>query len=245
MKNIHRYLILFTFFGASLFGLASCDSDATAAQAEENAIFSSKVSNPLPGNNNNPYDEAGWLHTELFEAYYETGDSGGTVSEVVTAVEKLANSSNSFNAVKNPDYNPVSAIEVQHLLDHPTTCVADAIVTSSMTVPAQLSLQNFVNSYLLLSTHEDNADVLYEYVIEYESIVLKALLLTETDKRILLTATSIVRHSTYKARKKPKKNTDPDWTIFVGNITAAIEGAEDGSAEAVMKAIVTGIVQNR
>lgn len=245
MKNIHRYLILFTFFSASLFGLASCDSDATAAQAEENTIFSSRKSNLLPGNNDNPYDDAGWLHTELYEAYYETGNTGGTVSEVVTEVQKLADSNSSFNAIKNPDYNPVSAIEVQHLLDHPTTCVADAIAASSMTVPAQLSLQNFVNSYLLFYANQDSADVLYEYVIEYESLVLKALLLTETDKRILLTTTSIARHSTYQARKKPKKNTDPDWTIFVGNITAAIEGAEDGSAEAVMKALVTGIVQNR
>lgn len=244
MKNIHQYLVLFAFLSFGIFGLLSCDSDTATIQVEDKTNFSLKNSDVLPGNINNPYDEAGWLHTELSKAYYEALPSDSSVSEVVAAVEKLASSNSSFNAVMSPDYHPVSISEVEHLLDHPTTCLADAITASSMTVPAQLSLLSFVNSYLLLSANEDNADVLYETIVAYESLVLKALLFTETDRRILLTTTSIARYSTYEAKKKPKKNTDPDWTIFVGNITAALEGAEYGTAEAVMKGLVTGIVQN-
>lgn len=246
MKKLHSCHLIFTLLVTSLFGIVSCDSDTTAGpQQEESNPVSLKKSHPQPGNPNNPHDEAGRLHTELSEAYYETGDSDSTVSEVVTAVQKLADSSSSFNALTSPDYHPVSVAEVQHLLDHPTTSVAVAISASSMSDAAQLSLLNFVNSYLLLFDHEQSADVLYQTCIAYEDSVLKAPSMTATDKRIVLTTISIARHSTYKARKKPKKNTDPDWTIFVGNIAAGIEGAEYGTAEAVVKALATGIVQNR
>ena len=246
MKKLHSCLLIFTFLVTSLFGLVSCDSDTTAVlQHEESNPISLKKSHSLPGNPNNPYDEAGRLHTELSEAYYETGDSDSTVAEVVTAVQKLADSSSSFNSIKNPDYHDVSATDVQDLLDHPTTSVAAAISASSLSDVAQLGLLNFVNSYLLLFDHEQSIDVLYQTCIAYEDSVLKAPSLTATDKRIVLTTISIARHSTYKARKKPKKNTDPDWTIFVGNIAAGIEGAEYGTAEAVVKALATGIVQNR
>lgn len=54
----------------------------------------------------------------------------------------------------------------------------------------------------------------------------------------------MARHSAYMARKKPKKNTDPDWTILVVNIVAAADGAENGMAKSVTEGLVGGITSN-
>ena len=91
---------------------------------------------------------------------------------------------------------------------------------------------------------ELNGDVLSDFVIKYENAVIANPAFTTNDKKVMLITTSIARHSTYMARKKPKKNTDPDWIIFVGNIIAGTEGSEDGAAKAVTMALVTGIAQN-
>lgn len=113
-----------------------------------------------------------------------------------------------------------------------------------MSAAAKSSLTDFVNSFIVLFDNEYNCEVLYQAVVDYETIVLKDSLLTAKDKRIILTTTSIARHSAYLARKKPKKNTDPDWTILVVNIVAAADGAEYGLAESVTEGLVAGIASN-
>jgi hypothetical protein len=107
-----------------------------------------------------------------------------------------------------------------------------------------LSLTAFITSFELCFHAGYESDDLYEKVIDYETTVLQNSGFTANDKRVILTTTSITRHSSYLARKKPKKNTDPDWTILIGNIVAAVDGAEDGAANAVVAALVAGIAQN-
>ena len=60
-----------------------------------------------------------------------------------------------------------------------------------------------------------------------------------------MTSTSILRFSAYRAKKKPKKNTDPDWLIWVTHVYGAEEGAEENEAKAIVTALVTGIVSNK
>lgn len=244
MKNSHSCLIILAFFTASLFGFVSCNSDTDLTKQEENKNISSRMGDVVPGNNSNPYDEAGWVYTELFETYYANGDLGGTVSQIATKVQTIADANSSFNVMKDSTYHPVSVEQVQYILDHRSTCVNDIISASTMTAHAQSSLTTFVNSLVVLFDNESNSEVLYQFVVDYEDTILNDSLLTVNDRQIILTTTSIARHSSYLARRKPKKNTDPDWIIFVGNVIAATSGAEYGPAEAVTMALVTGIAQN-
>lgn len=244
MKNIHSCTLIIAFFIMMGTGLLSCSSDIETTNSENLTTFSAKRIISLPENALNSYDEAGLLYNELFDTYYTNGNLGGTVSQIVNQVQSIADANANFNSIKGSFYHNVSSTRVQYLLEHPTTCVNDVIAASSMSTVGKSSLANFVNFFIVFLGTESDCDVIYQKVVAYESAVLLNSLLTETDKRIILTTTSITRHSAYRARKKPKKNTDPDWDIFIGNIIASTEGAEYGSAEAATMALVTGIAQN-
>lgn len=238
MKKIYSCLLILTFF-------TSCTDDSNNQQeVDTNTIANRTINELLPLNNDNPYDAVGQLHDELFETYYASGNLPSDISGIINRVESVANSIGTFTAMRDTNYQAVSQQRVQYILEHKNSCVADVISNSSMTVSAKLSLTDFINSFVVLFPTEFNGDVLSDFVIKYENAVLANPALTTNDKRIMLITTSIARHSASMARKKPKKNTDPDWLVLVGNIIAATEGAEDGSAKAVTMSLSTGIAQN-
>lgn len=244
MKNIHSCTLIIAFFIMMSTGLVSCSSDNETAISENANSNSAKLVSTLPRNDANPYDEVGLLYNELFETYYTNGNLGGTVPQIINKVQTIADASTSFNSIKGYPYHNVSSTRVQYLLEHSTTCVNDVISVSSMSTAGKSSLMTFINQFILFLDAESDCDVIYDKVVAYENVVLFNSALTDTDKRIIFTTTSVTRHSAYRARKKPKKNTDPDWTVLIGNIIASTEGAEYGSAEAATMALVTGIAQN-
>ncbi len=226
-------------------GFVSCNSDNEPATFESPNGSSAKVVASLPENDSNPYDEVGRTYDELFDAYFVNGYADTTVSQIVNSVETLATANSRFNSIKTQNYHNVSSTRVQYLVDHPTTSVNDVITASSMSASGKSNLSNFINSYIDFFNIENDCTSIYNKIVAYENEVLVNAALTANDKRIILTTTSVTRYLTYRARKKPKKNTDPDWHIFIGNIVASIEGAEHGSAEAVTMSLVTGIAQNQ
>ena len=238
MKKLYSCLLILTFF-------TSCTDDSnTQQEVDTNTIANRAITELSPLNSDNPYDAVGQLHDELFETYYASGNLPSDINGIINRVESVANSNITFISLKDTNYQTVSQQRVQYILEHPNSCVADVISNSSMTASAKLSLTDFINSLIVLFPTEFNGDVLSNFVIKYEDAVTANPAFTTNDKRIMLITTSIARHSAYMARKKPKKNTDPDWLILVGNIIAGTEGAEDGSAKAATMAFVTGIAQN-
>lgn len=238
MKTFYSCLFILTFF-------ISCDSDSEiASQRTVNSVITSRIATELPGNIDNPYDEAGWVHNEIFESYYASGIKPTTISGIVERVEVLADANVNFKAIKTATYHNVSATRVQYILDRKSTCVTDVISNSSLTQGAKSSLTTFINSLVTTFATESNCDVLYNYVVAYEKNIISDSSLTGKDKQIILITTSVARHSAYLAKKRPKKNTDPDWTILVGNVIAATDGAEYGMAEAITEGLVAGIASN-
>src|SRR5690606_5308525 len=146
--------------------------------------------------------------------------------------------------LKKTTYQGVCISCVEYIIDHQSTCVFEIISDSNMSRNAKASLNEFTTSFISLFNHEQDDAILNQTLVAYERDVLESYLLTEADKEIILTSTSILRYTSYRAKKKPKKNTDPDWTILVGNIASSIEGSYYGPAEAVIRALVTGIAQN-
>lgn len=243
MKNIHSCLVIIFLFFITGFGIVSCSSDQATPINEDQAV-SYKALNALPGNSNNPYDDAGWLHSELLQIYHLQGNNGGTVTQILNDIILITTANLTFNTMKGSAYATVSSSSIQYILDHQSTCIADIISTSSLSTSGKLSLTTFITSFDQCFTAGYERDDLYQKVIDYETTVLENAGFTANDKRIILTTTSIARHSSYMARKKPKKNTDPDWTILIGNIVAAVDGSENSTANAVVAALVAGIAQN-
>lgn len=238
MKKIYSCLLILTFF-------TSCTDDSnTQQEVDTNTIANRAINELSPLNSDNPYDAVGQLHDTLFETYYASENLPSDINGIINRVETIANSNSAFTALKDTNYQPVSQLRVQYLLEHQSTCVDDVISNSSMSVAAKLSLTDFINSLVAFFPTEFNGDILSDFVIKYETAVLANPAFTTNDKRIMLITTSIARHSAYMARKKPKKNTDPDWTVLVVNIIAASDGAENGMAKSVTEGLVGGIASN-
>ncbi|MBA4135341.1 MAG: hypothetical protein C0525_11505 [Flavobacterium sp.] len=237
MKKLYSCLIILTFF-------TSCSIDSNTSKQDATTSMANRTVNLLPGNIDNPYDEAGWLHNEIFESYYAGGNLANSVLGIANRVEAIAAANTGFNVIKTSTYHPVSPERIEYLLEHKNTCLAEVISASSMTAKAKTSLSNFIISLIAVFDRETNCDVLYKFVADYEKVVLSDSSFTTNDKRIMLITTSIARHSAYLAKKRPKKNTDPDWTILVVNIAAAADGAEYGIAECVTEGLVGGIASN-
>lgn len=244
MKNSHSCTLFLAFFTTSLFGLVSCSGDEDFNTENDSNDIIHRIANELPGNASNPYDEAGWLHNELFETYYASVTLPRDISAIATKVETIAEANTGFKAIKGSAYLPVSTTRVQYIIDHRSTCITDVISASSMTAPAKLSLTNFISSLVVLFDSESNCDILYRFVVDYEDVILNDKSFSAKDMQIMLTTTSIARHVSYLAKKRPKKNTDPDWTILVTNVVAAADRAEYGMAESITTGLVAGIVQN-
>ena len=234
MKKVYSCLFIFIF-------LISCNTEPLSSPDTNGS--SSKESEVVPYNSNNPYESAGRLHDELFETYYEDQGLPTSITAICSRVETIAGENALFISLKDA-YQPITPAKVEYIVQHRETCTAGIIEGSSLSSAAKVSLLAFVNAMVQQFDTGYTGEQLYAYAAAYESSILSSTSLTSNDKRIILITASIARHSAFLARKKPKKNTDPDWTILVGNIIAGTEGAEEGCAKAVTMALATGIATN-
>jgi hypothetical protein len=238
MKNIYSCLIILTFF-------ASCTQDDNAAQETNPAISNKDGGDILPMYNANQYDNAGRIYDEIFDAYYDGTSRSTDVQSVIAEVESIANANISFESINTLGYETLSTERVEYLASRTVSDIGGVIGASDLSATAKTSFSNFLLSFVVLYASDIDAVKMYDAIVKYESTVITSNLFTENDKRVILTTTSIVRHTSYRAKKKPKKNIDPDWIISVGHAFGTEEGAEENEAKAIVAALVTGIVSNR
>ncbi|TBX68340.1 hypothetical protein EZL74_08495 [Flavobacterium silvisoli] len=199
----------------------------------------------MPANSANPYDEAGRVYYELIRSYYSESYQPLSYSGIIGTLTTLANAQPSFLALTTQKPYVFAAEERSaYLVSQSGNCLDEVIATSLSSADARSSLKQFVTTLMDLSSTEEEYSGLYEFIATYEDAVLADGQLSGYEQNVILTATSIARYTVYAKKKKPKKNTDPDWTLLIGNITAAIDGAAVGIDEAVMRAAVVGIVEN-
>jgi len=239
MKKIYSCLIILTFF-------ASCTNDENSRQdiipaSKNKGIGSSDI---LPAYSSNPYDNAGRICDEIFDAYYDGTSRPTNVQAVIAEVEDIANSSTLFMNISG-SYQPLSEERIQYLSNRTSEDIVSIIGASSLSATANTNYSNFLISFSALYDSEPDAFKIYISVVNYEETILTNGLLTANDKRIILTSTSVLRYTAYRAKKKPKKNTDPDWLISVTHAFGTEEGAEENMAKAIVEGLVTGIVSNK
>lgn len=238
MKKIYSCLIILTFF-------ASCANDGIMGK-ETSATANNKGDGTiLPAYTANAYDNSGRVYDEIFDAYYDGTVRSKELSSVIGEVETIANSIPSFSQINDSGYEPISAERVQYLSQRTISDIPTIVGVSDLSANAKTSFSNFLISITAFYYSEADALKMYNEVVKYEEKVINSELLTPNDKRLILTSTSIIRYSSYRAKKKPKKNTDPYWTIWVTHIFGAEEGAEENEAKAIIEGLVTGIVSNK
>ena len=206
-------------------------------------LISSKIGDVSPANPLNPFDIAGQVHTELYAAYYEDDSLVVDLSDVLHRVLLVSNQNETFVSLSNSSYL-IDTTTLSSLIAQIDCCSAAIIDNSLATDEAVLSLQSFISTLVPLCDEEEDFNIIYSYITSYESNILASKNISTSDKQVILITTSIIRFSTYERKKRPKKNTDPEWDLMIGNIIGSVDGATEGLEAAVLKSLLCGIVEN-
>ncbi|TBX66119.1 hypothetical protein EZL74_11055 [Flavobacterium silvisoli] len=240
MNFFRLCLILFPFF------LSCNENHFDLAKESSFHRYDFQSSDSIPANKNNPFDRVGKIHNEILFSYYYNDNYPSTIPEIITTVTNIANMTQSFRVlIKEIPYNFCSTERVVYIASRLESCQNEIIDASLESIEAKESLDNFISSFLFLCNSQEDYSSIHDYVVSYENEVLENAKYSEKEKKVLLITTSIARYSAYAKKKKPKKNKDPEWALMVGNILASVDGADESEEEAIMRAVVTGIVENK
>lgn len=229
-----------------LFLVYSCAEDTSAPSDASTTVSSYYRTASIAENALNPYDSLGTVYYELYDAYYSSGSVPGTFGATLDSLTVYARASSNFvKLAGSSSYSFGMESEIEDLLACTSNCVATVVSNAFETSSAISLFDSFLADYdSACSSYEDYLDV-HLVVTDYEAEVLADTVLSSGDKRKFLIATSIARFTAYAKKKKPKKNTDPEWALLISNLTASLEGADSSDADAVFGALLTGIMENK
>lgn len=235
MKKFSLWIIALIF----PFLLISC-TDELVIEPETRVLSNEAIHRSdllVPQNNTNPYDTIGRIQNMVLDIYLSADHNHSTIEEINEEIEFITNtfSNTSIGSISSVP-SPVGVII--NIVNSPENSLNTIIANSYLTNQAKLSLSGFINSLLLLQDEE--YENIHEFIITYESSIIENMALNNEDKRVILTTSSIARHSFYYGKKRK----DKDWETSVGNIAASVSGALENSLTAVSMALVTGISQN-
>ncbi|MVO08024.1 hypothetical protein GOQ30_02440 [Flavobacterium sp. TP390] len=238
MKN---YFILVVY--AFLF--ISCESTESEEVSTETSHFSRMSSEVSPVNSSNAYEFVGQAYEDVLYSYYTDSFLPKTSDSIIKKVNSKASNHVFFDALLLADYDLIPESKINYLVSD-SNAALDTIV-SHLSLPSKDkdNFREFISNVLSKVDNETNYVDIYNYVVEYESTVQKSSQLSASEKAYLLTVTSIIRHSVYAKKKRPKKNTDLDWYWLTANFTGAVEGAQYGNTHAILTALKAGIIENK
>lgn len=252
MKNLYLCLIIMIL-------TTSCSNDLnTVEETAVNTNFKEDNSSSelLTSNSNNPYEKVGLLYRQLSENYYEEENLPSDINDIVKRVEMIVHNYSGFNDLKGNYYQPVTSESVHYIVKNQDILLTENIGNSSLSINGKRSLSTFVVSLAAFIDNGNNCDALFQYIEKYENNILKNSALNANDKKIILVSTAIAKHSNYKLKssheanysnlfaKEPKKNTDPDWDVLVGNIFATTEGTDESIAKALSLSLAVNATIN-
>ncbi|MBC9797597.1 hypothetical protein [Sinomicrobium weinanense] len=167
----------------------------------------------IPWNNTNPYDGVGERYREALDRYIDMNNIELSGKHTV----RLAD-------LGNKPYT---------ITDDPLLALKEIITNSHLTLAAKTSLVDFIETILTLP--HDPYEVLYTTITRYESLMTDHPRFSAEDKRVILTFTSLVRHSFYSYStvdtNTEEEEPDDDWDNMVANMIDFILVALDENPE--------------
>ncbi len=235
-----------------LFLSLSCSvSEDTILESQEvsgthSFVYQSTSSVFDPGNNANAYDTAGQLHDALFEAYFSSIDQKQqSVVDVVQSITSLAHSNAHFVHLSDTSYVFDSFLRLEAVLKSPNVALTASIDLQIEDPTIALLFKDFLTQFEVHCSSEDDYAVLHAEVVAFEAHILSMPSLTTSDVAQILTTTSVLRYSVARRKKRPKKNTDPEWDLLIANMTGSLEGSSKNMQEAIVFSLVVGILENQ
>jgi hypothetical protein len=229
------------YFAMALF-LISCDSSMNEQDSTANHYKSSETKEELPFNSANPFDGAGTIHNELLTSYYAHYPLPTETDSIIALFYENAKAHSFFSTISS---SPILPNELDMLLKEPDIVLQDFLESSDLSEKAKISLNGYIETLLDYADSSEDYAVIYDYITDYEHTIAADALYSSDEKAVILTITSITRHSVYMKKKRPKKNTDPDWNWLTTNIFGATAGANGDTQKAIYTAVVAGIIENK
>lgn len=241
MKTLTLWTIILILF-------SSCSDDETVA-SEQNANGSSTSAiNRKTGltaqNIANAYDYAGQLYYDISDSYLAEGNTTGTTAETITKIEIIANKYVEFQTQRPATYTSPTASRIDNILSNQQLTATNIISNSSLSAKAKISLTGFLTSLMTYHNLKADYEIVHQFIVGYEAIIINDMLINSNDKRLILTTASISRYVFYFAKKHKRKPKDRDWEISWGHIVAGFEGSEDNTAKGIIMSSVCSIVDN-
>ena len=243
MKTLTLWTIILT-----LFASCSTENETSISDDGQTNITSNTVlrkSGLYPENSNNLYDAAGQLYYAISDTYLLQENVSVTTTGTISQIESIANLNEEYVTLRPATYLSPTAARIDYILSNQQTTALNIIASSSMTANAKLSLSNFLTTLMIYRDLQKEYDLIYRLIVDYETAIIESSTLTATDKKIILTTTSVSRYGFYFASKHRRKPRDRDWDISWGHIIASTDGSEDNTASAIVKSAVCGIIINK
>lgn len=239
---MHKFLlcsIIFTFF-------ISCSPDDTYDdRILSTQKYSSITSKPIdfPANPANEYDIAGSLEYEISEMYYQN-PFGTSLSDIISTVEMFANTKSTFLAIKPVNYVSPSAATLESYVSDPVISAAAIIDNAPISLKAKNSLINFSETLILYKSQQQTYNFMYSYIINYEAGIIADPQFSASEKRTILTESSISRYALYFAGRHKKIPRDQDWDTSMIHLRVCVDGMKDNMARAIIMSVVIGMYEN-
>lgn len=230
---------------AYAFLFISCESTDSEEALTELQHFS-KIKNDIPPiNNSNNYDLLGQVYQDVLLNYYAESVLPNSNDSIIATVNLKAHNHSFFGNLLPTEYDLLPESRIEYLALHGGTALDSLVANMPLSAKAKTDFSQFVASVLLQVANEDNYLEIYNNVVFYETTIQDSAQLTTVEKVNLLMVTSIIRHSVYARKKRPKKNTDLDWYWLTANFAGAIEGVQYGKEHTVLAALKSGIIENK
>lgn len=239
MKNF-PFLMLF-----SAFAIVSCSNDdnftdlGTNEKMETTTNALKRTVSLDAENKSNPFDNAGKAYNAILDAYSNEDSLSNNPEKIAETVESIANSLPEFMALKTSNDLTVVDYETLRGIMDDEYSFENAISDSSLSNNAKTVLNNFINN---LESQFENQSVrtVHAFIMEFENNLSQQNNLSSSDKKIILTTTSIARYLNAE-----KSDSDPDkiWKHVKNGITAALNGMFQNTAKGVLNATVVTILQ--
>lgn len=228
----------------SIFLFVSC-SDPQGSEGSVSAQFQFKDTVfAVPSNPNNPYDPVGATYYNVMIDYYLQESFPQNNSAIASKVVSLALEDSSFVSM-GFNYQFKSLMRVEYLISQGENGINSVVTNAIDNQNTAQSFELFLVTTLQLSDSEEEFESIYNYILGYEASLLADTNLSTLEKEKLLISTSIIRHTVYAKKKKPKKNKDPDWDLLVSSFIGAVDGADVSMQEAIVRSLVAGIIENK
>ena len=201
-------------------------------------------------NTKNKFDYVGKLHNEIVDTYLKNNFSYQNSEELCNQINEIASKNNNFISIVGSDNFKADSKTIDLGINDFKNYFKNIINNQPMSENGKQNSQKLVN-YLFESGFSSNKvsyQELFDYIVSFENEIIISKNLTDLDKQVLLSSSSVARYSLYFWNNHFKNNNENQTTssqgrswwqwVIVGacDVAGGIAGAPGSPALAVTTA---------